>query len=355
MRRLHGRFMEKLAAAGARTVAWDVTFRTPSEFDRDFVTGAQAVQSAGGEVVIAVGNWRTDQDGIPVKSASEPGLSQEIGAAPGLRWGSATLSTGELVLAHMAVQRDLAPPEASFALQAVSAWRHPGTEPHLNFDEHTSDLNVVYMRRDPVVRQARKMVGTPDKIPLPSLVRNAPRPDEVGLTPTDQVGFYMVVVPEMPAFDPFTRGYQEVMTAPADELKAWCSGKLVLIGDVRKESGDWHVLPGGQKAPGVHMQAATIGALLSGRAFHLPNDRQVLALTAGFAALGVGVGVLAGRRWWLGTLAAAALSAAMVCAGVVLYRDYRLLVYPVIPVVSLILGAGLGWMVVAARGRLKGV
>src|SRR5439155_26328763 len=55
LRRLHGAFMTLLANKGVAipVMAWDIAFREDSEFDQDFIRGAEPLKQRGADIILA--------------------------------------------------------------------------------------------------------------------------------------------------------------------------------------------------------------------------------------------------------------------------------------------------------------
>ena len=288
-RRLHGRLMEKLAAAGPTAVVWDIRFFGETEFDDDLVRGIDRIRASGAEVVVGAGDWRVDADGLPA-------VSRRVLARAG--WGAFTANVDADVpwRTHITVTRSAADRAApSLALRAFGAVRHPGTEMDVRMDTDTGTAELRYWKPVAGVPSARTWVGERESVRLSGVRTLQDDEPGLGLVRGDEVGYLIVTVPEDPVLAGTTDQYSRVFAMSPQELRDRFGGCTVFVANIRAGTADIHPHPGGRRLPGVWAQACAMDELLRGAATRLPppglDAIVVLAFalaggTAGFAGSG---------------------------------------------------------------------
>ncbi|MCP4246377.1 MAG: CHASE2 domain-containing protein, partial [bacterium] len=258
LRRLHGALMKRLARSGVQAVVWDIMFKTGTPFDADFVSGVQALGAVGVDVVVAVPSFWADPSG-------RPRLSAEI--APHVRYGCLKAGLGAKTpwRLPLVMQRGRRDPLPSLALEAVAAYRQPGTRVSITLDQESSAIELHYYRSDDPRSQAREYTGD-DRWLLTTRVRELqPGDDDLETDPTlrvgDKPGIYYLSMPSDEVLAASTIEYGHVVAASDAELGARLGGKVVVLGDLR-EGVDRYPHPDGRSIAGVYAHAVGIEALL---------------------------------------------------------------------------------------------
>lgn len=341
LRRMHGRLMERLAAARPRVVAFDMYFEDPHPFSADFVRGVQALQSDEIDVVVATRNW-------PL----EPGQAPQIVApiADAVRHGSCEaglLGTNAWRVCAVA-RRGSDLPVAALALETIAAADAPGADVYLTLDRETRVTTLAYRSRDSGGPGARKIAAPPRTVRLSSVEPElAPsRNSEVRLG--DLIGYYVVAIPIPEELQRITSDYADVILASDRELAQNYQGRIVIVANQRPDAEDWFDHPTFGRLHGAVAHAAAIEGLLDQRLpFRAPRPAEQYL----WVACGVLPGLAVGgwfrsahlRRAGVLLLAAVALTA----LGVAILRYGDVSANPVPPIVGMLLASELS----AAAGR----
>ncbi|HKQ49586.1 MAG TPA: protein kinase [Phycisphaerae bacterium] len=298
-RRLHGRLMERLAQAGVRAVAFDITFMGNSPFDEDFVSGVRALRAAGAEVIVTVTDW-------PLQGLSSAQLSGII--APDVRWGRPVLAKEAPWRLVLFMQRGVTEPMPSMALTTFAACRQPDAEPVFRVNEARESLEIIYYKADPNVPRSKQLLESSDHINLTYLTPVPTDVSKMGLKSGDYVGHFIIPMPNDDVLTASTIDYREIFSAALHDLKDMLRDKVVVIGDLT--SKDWYPHPDGRTLPGCHAHAVGIDMLLRSISLGRPRWEAKIAMTLGAALLGcLIVAFAAGRRWKTYLLVAAAAAA----------------------------------------------
>jgi len=262
-RLVYGRLLEQLADAAPRVVVWDYTFRAcDPRYDAGFVQG---VRRCGAPVI--VGSAKFDING-------EPQLCPEIRAAA-QAWGlllvtRASKLRGE-VNVPLALQRGFNPALPSLALAGFAAARFPDCD--VDIDVHPTHLELRYRRRHIAAGERRWRDATDtDRIPLFSADPAGHRSPE--LESEDRPAHGRFRLDGVADWAQRAIPLERVLAAKPDELRAWFSGRAVLVGQM-VPGLDQHELASGQIVFGCQVQAAILDALLA-RAFVHRVDRPGL-------------------------------------------------------------------------------
>jgi len=348
LRTLHGKLMERLAASGARAVAWDIFFGAGCSSDAAFRAGLVSLTDAGITPILGVGTWEVDDHGAPM-------LNETIVSTPGVRWGPCSFSTGPQRSLDVALRRPGAEAIPSLALLAACAARQPGLDVSVELDEDSDTVRVHRWKRHPTIDGARAPDGPPEEWRVTAVQRVTKDEPEFGTMRGDLIGGCTTPIADDAAFEAVTLDYARVALASTEELRSWYSGKVVLIGDRRPAKGDYSTLPDGRLVWGGNLQAAGFAALLDGRFATVPNAMTSYALTAGAALLGALAAAAAGRRGWRLAGVVVLMVAVSVPASLLAYRYLLVLVNPAVPAAAMILASALGWHILRGRAASQAV
>jgi len=327
LRRLHGRLMQRLAAAAPRAVVWNVSFSSESGHDADFRAGVDALEGRNIPVVLAVGTWDVEPD-------AEPPLSPAIAA--GVRWGCtpALFSDNAPWAIALAVRRGLADATPSLALAAVSAARRPAerTECRLNATERF--VEIAYWERSPGGERTWRPPFDRCRFTAANVPRTAA--PELGVQPTDEVAAFVLRLPDDASIEAATCDYADVFRADEAALAARFAGRIVVVSDQRSRVEPCRA-PDGRALSASYGHAAAIEMLLSQEGTRVSTPQLNLALTLVGAVLGCALGcLLPGSRWVRWTLAGM-LAVGAVVGSVALLGFTGVYVYPLIAVVALLI------------------
>lgn len=289
LRRVHGRLMERLANAGARVVAWDITFRGETPHDATFVDGVRAMHAAGGAVVAAIGRWSLGVDG-------RGGLSPSIAAAD--RWGCtpAGFDADGPWLCPLAVQRGLDDPMPSLAIAAVGAYRHPDQQIALRVDRNAEVLRVGYYHPEQRTLRSRVFTDGSDEFQLSAVGTPGADAPAVGLQANDRIAYYLLRrLPSDAALAASTLDLQHALSCDEATLREAVDGRIVLVGDARGQHAQY-ATPDGRHLWGTYAHALTMDMLLSDATVRVLSLSGCIAYSTIGALLGVAIGwVIAGR------------------------------------------------------------
>jgi tRNA A-37 threonylcarbamoyl transferase component Bud32/CHASE2 domain-containing sensor protein len=339
LRRLHGSLMTRLAAAGARVVAWDVAFKRGSVHDADFAAGVRTLRDAGGEAVVALDVWSL---------APEVGPALSTAIAAGSRWGCtpAGLAPNAPWHVYLAVQRGMGEPLPSLAVAAFAARHHPGAAWDLRLGRVDQTLTIVYGQRAAGASYFERLLGESDVVGV-SAVQPAERDNPTyGLRQDDLIAYYLIDMPADAVLSAATLDYGDVFAADPAELRRSVGGRIVVVGDERG-GGRTYVTPAGRRIWGTYAHATAIDELLREAAVSIVSTQPSAATTACGALLGLAIGWWVYRRRGARGLALLAGCVLFVALSVLLARFGRTLYNPLVAVVALAVACEAG---AAVRG-----
>lgn len=333
LRRLHGRFMERLAAARPRAVVWDFYFRTQSEFDADFVAGVRALHAVGTDVVVGTKTWKLDASGIPEVSPT---------MLPEIRWGSLRVNFDDKSpwTVELFMLRPGSEPNPSLALAALAAYRNPQAEYAVELDDDLGSITVNYWRPSPKAPRLKLPISPSDRVALANfeiLKRDAVDGD---IRADDGIGYYAAQMPPTPVLEAATIDYADILKADPDRLREKLGGRLVLIADVSQGS-DVSPYPDGRILQRCFGHATAIEQLLQGSGLRTPTDTQAIIQNLVGAAIGCVIGLLLARRTAARLSALLTLAVMSVVASLsgLLIASY--LSVPIVPMIYAIVGCEL--------------
>ncbi|MCE7973937.1 MAG: CHASE2 domain-containing protein [Leptolyngbya sp. PLA1] len=347
LRPVHTEVLRRLARAGPRVVALDLVFRAPSAHDTALRAAMQEAQAAGVEVVSAVRTW-------PIAPGEVPNVAPFMLEGVGVPLGGISKGTDEAgdPVAHIFARRGPAPPFPSLALRAFAASEAPGWEPAIDLVRGTDLVQLYFTRpgKSGAVMQHERIrrIMTLSVQPVESDI------PEVGLRAGDEVGLMKALVPSSTPLDEATMTYDRLLGATDADLRAWCEGKIVVVGDARAATRDLVTLRDGRIVPGCQVMATLIEQLAQGWSVVRPGpaaDRAGLALAA---VAGTILGsAFAGRpvRRWIGLLAVIAL---MVGGAMALYALRAVYANPIVAGVAVIVAGEFTALMLGPRPRAEG-
>ncbi len=264
-RAVHGRLMERLAAAGPRGVVWDYFFRTPQPGDADFVAGVKALEEAGVPVILAASSY--DDNG-------EPDLSPHIVRPLGRQLRHGAIAARDMVQRPggfvMAVRRAEGAAVPSLALSTFAALRHPRAQLDLDWPGQNGWINLLYeIQPQAYLRERDRIKFTTIKFTtLFKEARGLP-----GIRAGDLLACTTFPLEEPEVWAARTVPYQTLLLGPFDELRALVRDKLIIIGDFRAPrfgaARDRHRVKYGTSivndVPGCYLLADAVAGLLDGR------------------------------------------------------------------------------------------
>ncbi|MEW6249417.1 MAG: protein kinase [Planctomycetota bacterium] len=345
LRRLHGALLERLAASGLRVFVSDIRFASPSEFDDDLVRGIKAVKQRGTDVIVCTRDWKVNEQGLPELT---PAL------LPDVRWAAATgdFSAERAWSLDLLVERLGQDALPSLALLAAAAHRQPGANVLILVDARHTQVLLRPWKSPPAAPQAKQWLAGGPPVQLTGRWPLPQDDDDYGLRRGDMVGHYLVVIPPDEVLSRARVEYQDAFLADAAQLRAWFGGRVVVLGDTRREV-DRYPHPDGRLVAGCHAHATAIEGLLRTAALRAPSDPDTWVIVGLAMAAGGGTGWLLYRRPARCAVTLAVLALASVAILVVAYRSAGYLVNPLVPISAL--AASGAFAAVARRVRSAGL
>ena len=340
LRRLHGKLMQRLAAARPLVVAFDITFRSETEHDAAFAAGVRALQDAGIDAIVAVPDWKVDPQGAPAVS---PALLDQV------KWGTITamLSPDGPWLVDLAVARPDRAHDAMLGLaaRAFASARRPSAEVAASVHPNQGMLDLSYWRpnaRNPSIRQ---WLEPSDQVAV-STVLTQPV-DELlnGLHQGDLRAMMQITVPPDDVIDAATLTYSQALRADDTALAAAIRDRAVIVANAR--SGlDRHRTPDGRIVSGCICHALALDSMLRSAIMTRPRPAVSWTILIAGAAAGVLWGGVASRRTALRVAGYVGAAAILLALMLIWFGLSRMLVNPLMPLACVVL-AGELWALVA--------
>lgn len=329
LRRLHGKFMERLAAARPRAVVWDIRFSTESPFDEEFVRGVRALKAVGTDVSVAVQAWWLDAEGLPRMSKK---IANEV------RWGctSFLFPPDAPWRIEAAASRAGGRPLPSLPLAALAAWRQPGAEIEITLDTRRESIEVQYwVPADESVSRARRRLEVVDR--FPAIVGVAAEDDPgFGVQKGDVVGDFLLSMPDDDVLNGATVEYARVFEANDTALAELFRDRILIVADLRT-GVDRHRHPDGRELSGCYAVGAALGEMVRRSGTVNTTTSEIIRLSVlGICAM---IGGLAGVKCRSAARRYAVLGMWAIAAGVasiLLAMFPHLLWNPLVPYVTLL-------------------
>jgi CHASE2 domain-containing sensor protein len=336
----HARVIEKVAAAGARTLAFDITLDAPGT-EQQNVSIEQALQNTHETMPVVFGVAERNDDSPLPKFASHA------------HWGIACagLKLGRAYLIPVAARRDVVPPPVESAPRAeryivrpslaLAAFSGGGkVEP---FDEWARTAQVTVMKPELLSQQVAFFVAE---------TVASTQSGCTAIAKGDRVAYQLLDPLSLPTLrePPQRLPYESVLASEADTL-AKLKGKIVLVGE-QLPGKDTYTLSNGVERWGVELIAQHIDALAREKAIRSIGGLVQSLITLALGLLGAYVAFRL-RRWTAARRAAVlfGLGALFVVAVVWWYRVEQQLIGLPYGIGALALGA---W--VASRlGKRKSI
>ena len=253
LRRLHGRFMQRLArlAHPPRVVGWDFAFVQESEHDAEFVDGVRALRAKGVFVVVATKVWPANGDG---RGAVSPRLADEV------RFACANLgSEHSLWRVPLAMQCGDREPLPSLSMAIVAAARHPNATPSFSVNQADHRVVIHYHARTAGTAGLRAPLADPDVIRAAHILRFNDLTEEnaaQGHCLNDQVSEITVELPNDNVFETARLNYADCFTADSESLNDAFKDRILILADTRGDT-DRHTFKD-RKVPGAWGHAVVI-------------------------------------------------------------------------------------------------
>jgi CHASE2 domain-containing sensor protein len=355
LRRLHGALMHHLADAdaGIKVLALDITFGDGSEYDADFIAGADALRNRGTDIVVAQRSWDPATPGV------KP-LSPQIARRFKTGCIAAHLDASDPWYVELFAYRPQSgtAPQMSLALATAAAFRHPGAHTALALEVIYDFAMVLYTMPGASDEQERFDVTEVQHV-------DSDREASFGLRRGDYVGELMLAIPPTPVIDAATLDYAQVLNATSDQLRRWLGGRAVIIGDARRNvaSPDLFPHPDGRTLPGTLAHAVAVEHLL-GDSLTIRHPQYVRIggvhlygqhiFDAAAVVAGGALGLLFARRRRLARWSVAIAVAALLVVGcLVAFRSAHVVYGPLVPAVGVVLAAELVAITDRARSRAR--
>lgn len=367
---LHGRLMEKLAAAGISVFVCDIGISGPNDQEKAkglgcaheaaLLNGIASLKQQNIGAVFAAGNsWSVGVDELPTRLC--PAVARVA------NWGFTTAILGRdapwsLYILVLPIAQDAQP---SLALAAYAAARQPTHFSRVNqgSDRQTlrSHARIAYLKKDPSrPHQTSEPAGVPDDKVSLSQLRHIDEAESTQASVKDGwVGDFILYVPAHSSMQAAQRNYAEVFGLPAEDLALWCGGRAVLLGDNSAAGNDVVAsTPDGRRYRGFVAQAIGLDAVFRSSAITMPptvrfagmrfDGSVVFNLLATIAGAAVGFATV--RRGLLIRIAAATtLGVIVLLSGALLYRNAHFLLDPL----TAMIGSGLALFGINQIGQTR--
>lgn len=347
LRPVHAEMLRRLARAKPRVVALDLVFRASSAHDAGLQSAVREAEASGVKVVSAVRIW-------PIDPAAAPDVAPFMLDGAGVPLGG--ISSGKDPagdpVSHIFARRSPAPPFPSLALRAFAAFEAPGWDPAIDLTPGTDVVQLYFTRpgKSGALLQHQKVLRIMT-LSVQPVEKNTP---SVGLRQGDTVGVMKALVPPSPALDEATMTYDRLFRATDADLRAWCEGKIVVVGDARPATRDFVELRDDRVVPGSQVMATLVEQLVQGWSVVRPGpavDRAALAIAAAVGAI-LGSS-FAGRpvARWTGILLVIAL---MVAGAMAVYALRAVYANPIVAGVAVIVAGEFTSLMLGPRSRAEG-
>ena len=223
----------------------------------------------------------------------------------------------------------------SLALRALASYRLPGCEVDIAGHAAGHELTLSYRAPDAAGQTPGPQAHLSDRVVLTEyspLVEAAP---EIGLQRGDQVAYYLLQMPSNAVLHASTIDYARVFSAGPEELRQLLADKIVIVGDMRKDT-DLHGHPDGRRLRGCHGHATGIDAILRQASGGAPTRWVALLMTSAAALVGLLIAALAPAHSFRRGAVLVVLALAAVLVGLIAYREFRYLVIPVAQVFAVV-------------------
>ncbi|MBL8746818.1 MAG: protein kinase [Phycisphaerae bacterium] len=256
--------LDRLDGAGAKAVAFDLTFSANPDAERHdgLLAGSiERLKSSGTPVVIAC------SESVPMGDGAPPGISEAISTAA-KRWGDVDLSLDWFMPLAVSPSPDAPFANLSLSLVTVLSAERPGEYPRARFDPDSQTLTYWWESggRSGLTQpttNARTMRLKTQAVSVPgNEERLSPRVDGVVL---------LADMPSRREMDQATLRIDDLLAASADEVRGWCAGRYIIFGNARSDAPDLFDHPRGDRIHGVFAHAAAIDRIATGRYAKLPS------------------------------------------------------------------------------------
>ncbi|MHC5006899.1 MAG: serine/threonine protein kinase [Planctomycetota bacterium] len=343
MRRLHGRFMERLAQVGVGSLTWNITFRTDSEFDGDFARGVEALRAMGADVVVGVKAW-------PLGADERPAVSEIIYGSR-VSWGGTTVNFDGSAPwnLHLFLQRGVADPQQSLVLAAAAAHLRSGYDVDYAVDSDEGQLTLRYYEfQDPQRLQERRVRHTAE-VSLSTVVSYTGDPGDEGRQSGDLVGIYIVEMPDDAALETATVDYEWIFEADVAQLRDRLAGKAVVVGDLRTGRAPVFPHPDGRTLSATYGYAAGLEALLRGGVIRAEGLVAGTLASIVAAIAGIAIAAVSTGRVGLRYLLIIGVAGIAFFASILSYHGLAYLLDPLVPLLAMIVACELAVGVNRAR------
>lgn len=333
----HARLIERVSAAGARAIAFDLAFDSRSESSAvDTLLVAAAKAATKTRIVVGAASFEENAKNVPA-------LLEHVQIA--------VLCVGERL--HYAATAPLmvvlGPPPVSAALtdRAASSRYRFGLGMRTAFDTGTVKFDLLNLR----------LLAAATEIPLAARERVEVSTEDLcgGLHKGDEVATMLIKVSDLEAWrrPPQRIAYHEALVAPESSLREWFAEKYVVVGvtkkdkDVHRVRHGWHT----RERHGVEVHADIVGNLVAGIYVRPAPWGLQLGATVGLTLFGAWLGLLYQARMWGRTLLIGS-ALAYFAVTIVVYRELHWLLNSVYHLLALVLAY---WTLDALmRGRRRG-
>lgn len=278
-RALHARLIDRAVAAGARAVAFDIAFITPTEADATLAAAATRAANTDPPVPVILGGHRLNGD--------RPALAPALSALP---WGTTCLLRRD--------QRYAVP----MAVLAPTAQLEVTVPVRLSAFALLASQGAAAVEADLDRRSLRLAGSTASPPPRFTSLERIDHADCDTLRAGDTVARLAIRSGDPEAWHTPARhiAYRDALDPATDPARL--RGRVLVVGDARSTSPDRHPLRHGlstHSVPGVQLHAAAIATLIHHREPIEPTVDQALFALVLASLTGAAGGFLAAplRRW----------------------------------------------------------